>query len=108
MNHMRPTSVGNVGSMKKRDKNKAIIQEMLLNGAMKQKFNQGAPLVGFMNNHNLSVNITNIGGNVNGMRQPQFFDEDIKQVNNSNSSFIKALGGNNGNNLIGFDSLINN
>jgi hypothetical protein len=56
-----------VGSIKKRDKNKAIMQEILINGSVKQKYVSGAPapLVGFMGNHNLSVNITNIGGNVN-------------------------------------------
>jgi hypothetical protein len=63
--------------MKKRDKNKALMQE-LLNGANKSKLLAGTPLVGFMGNHNLSVNITNIAGNVNGLRQQQFFDDDMK------------------------------
>jgi hypothetical protein len=29
---MRPTSVGNIGGAKKRDKNKAIMQDILMNG----------------------------------------------------------------------------
>lgn len=53
--------------MKKRDKNKALMQE-LLSGANKNKLLAGAPLVGFMGNHNLSVNITNIAGNVSSLR----------------------------------------
>lgn len=54
--------------MKKRDKNKALMQELLNGASNKNKLLAGAPLVGFMGNHNLSVNITNIAGNVNGLR----------------------------------------
>ena len=32
MNQMRPTSVGNIGGMKKKDKNKALIQDLFMNG----------------------------------------------------------------------------
>ena len=29
---MRPTSVGNMGGIKKRDKNKALMQDLFMNG----------------------------------------------------------------------------
>ena len=87
-NQIRPTSVGNVGT-KKREKNKAIMQEFLLNSQVNKKFVSGAPIVGLVGNHNLSVNITNIAGNINGLRQQLFFEEDFKANAASNNSFIK-------------------
>ena len=81
----------------------------------KQKILQGAPIVGFMGNHNLSVNITNIAGNVNAIRPQQFFEDDIKNINNTNSGYIKGVNGGGGlenflpnskvNNLIGNGNL---
>lgn len=67
---------------------------------------QGPPIVGFMGNHNLSVNITNIAGNVNAIRSQQFFEEDIKTISNANSSFIRGVG--NSGNLLGIDQFIPN
>ena len=46
--------------------------------------------MGLMGNHNLSVNITNIAGNVNGLRQQMFFDEDLKGLAANNNSFVKV------------------
>ena len=104
---MRPTSVGNVGGMKKRDKNKALMQDIFMNGQVKQKFVQGGSLVGLVGNHNLSVNITNIAGNVNGLRQQMFFDDDLKGLA-ANNSFMKApnLQAMGQNNLVGLDAFM--
>ncbi|CDW85759.1 UNKNOWN [Stylonychia lemnae] len=108
MTQQRPISVGAVGNIKKRDKNKALMQELLNGGGNKNKLLAGAPLVGFLGNHNLSVNITNIAGNVNGLRQQQFFDDDMKQINNNNanSGFIRAVGG--AGSLVGIENLLPN
>ena len=107
MNQMRPTSVGNMGGIKKRDKNKALMQDLFMNGQVKQKFVQGGSLVGLVGNHNLSVNITNIAGNVNGLRQQMFFDDDLKGMA-ANNSFMKvpnsqAMGSNS---LVGLDAFM--
>ncbi|TNV85687.1 hypothetical protein FGO68_gene15257 [Halteria grandinella] len=86
MNPVRPTSVGNSGAgglaiQKKREKNKAMVQEFMMNNnGMKQNkqtsiFNQGNPLLqGMPQNHSMSVN--------QAKTSLQFFnEEEVRPIN---------------------------
>jgi len=52
LGHVRPTSVGNIGSIKKRDKNKSLIAE--INAAKPKNLHNGEPLMSIISgqNHN--------------------------------------------------------
>jgi hypothetical protein len=79
---MRPTSVGNVQGVKRRDKNKLVMSDLLTNSVK----NKAAALA----NHNISVNLGTKG---------QLFEEDTKINNNS---FILRQGGS----VAGLENLI--